>query len=404
MIHQMDVKTAFLIGDLDEEIYMEQPEGFKVKGQEHKVCKLVKSLYGLKQAPKQWHEKFNDVIQGYGFRSNEHDKCIYFKEENGGYVILCLYVDDILIFGSNLEFIEKVKVYLSNNFEMKDLGEAHIILGMKVRMTKEGIVLNQSDSIEKFLRKFNYYDCKSVSTPYDPNVHLHKNLGEPISQLKYSQIIGSLLYFTNMTRPDIFYAVGRLSRYTHNPSKSHWTTLERVLKYLRGTLSYSLCYKGFPSVLEGYSDANWITDNSEIKSTSGFVFMFGGAAITWGSKKQTIISRSTMEAEIIALDTTCTTAEWLRDLLLELRFCDIGPMELVCDNQSALHLSSNPVFHSRTKHIDVRYHFIRDHDEKKDITLENISTDKQLADIFTKPLRESRFEELKNELGLIELS
>ncbi|CAL8150043.1 unnamed protein product [Prunus armeniaca] len=252
----MDVNTAFLNGDLDEEIYMEQPEGFIVKGQEHKVCKLVKSLYGLKQAPKQWHEKFDKVILDYDFKFNGHDKCVYYKENNGEHVILCLYVDDILIFGTNLEIVNDVKSYLSRNFDMKDMGEAHVILGMKIEKTTKGISLSQSSTIEKMLKKFNHFECKPTPTPYDPNFHLKKNQGQPFSQLKYSQMIGSLLYIANKTRPDIAYVVGRLSRETHYPSKEHWNALERVFKYLRGTMDYSLCYKGFPNLVEGYSDAN----------------------------------------------------------------------------------------------------------------------------------------------------
>lgn len=225
-------------------------------------CKL--SLYGLKQAPKQWHEKFDKVILDHGFRFNEHDKCLYYKETEMGIAILCLYVDDILIFGTNLEIVEDTKSYLSMKFDMKDLGEAYVILGMKLERTSQGITLSQSNTIEKMLKKFNYYNCNPVSTPYDPSVQLKKNNGEPVSQLKYSQLIGSLLYIANKSRPDIAYAVGRLSRYTHNPSGEHWTALERVFKYLRGTLDYSLTYRGFPAVVEGYSDANWITDNQDI--------------------------------------------------------------------------------------------------------------------------------------------
>ncbi|KAM2709368.1 hypothetical protein EV2_047063 [Malus domestica] len=283
VVHQMDVKTAFLNGDLDEEIYMEQPEGFIVKGQEHKVCKLVKSLYGLKQAPKQWHEKFDKVILEYDFEINEHEKCVYYKECNGQCVILCLYVDDILLFGTSLEIVKDVKSYLSKRFDMKDLGEANIILGMKVERTQACFIINQASSIEKMLKKFNFFNCNPVSTSYEPNVCLLKNSGEPVCQFEYSQMIGSLMYIANKTRPDIAYAVGRLSRYTHNPSKEHWNALRRVFKYLRGTMDYSIHYKGFPYVVEGYSDANWITDSSEVKSTSGYVFLLGGAAISWGS-------------------------------------------------------------------------------------------------------------------------
>ncbi|KAI5350435.1 hypothetical protein L3X38_003326 [Prunus dulcis] len=173
------------------------------------------------QAPKQWHEKFDMVILDYDFKFNGHDKCVYYKENNGEHAILCLYVDDILIFGTNLEIVNYVKSYLSRNFDMKDMGEAHVILGMKIEKTTQGISLSQSSTIEKMLKKFNYFECKPTPTPYDPNVHLKKNQGEPFSQLKYSQIIDSLLYIANKTRPDIAYAVGRLNRYTHNPSKEH---------------------------------------------------------------------------------------------------------------------------------------------------------------------------------------
>ena len=158
----MDVKTAFLNGDLDEEIYMEQPEGFVVKGQEHKVCKLVKSLYGLKQAPKQWHEKFDKIILEFGFKINEHDRCVYYKKDNGECIILCLCVDDILLFGTNLEIIKNVKSYLSSKFDMKDLEEAYIILGMKLEKTTKGITLNQSGILKKMLKKFDYFNLKPV--------------------------------------------------------------------------------------------------------------------------------------------------------------------------------------------------------------------------------------------------
>ena len=235
-------------------------------------------------------------------------------------MILCLYVDDILIFGTDLEIVKEVKSYLSKKFDMKDLGEAKVILGMQIEKIGSGISLSQSNTIEKMLKKFKFYGSQPGSTPYDPHKHLKKSKGDPISQLKYSQMIGSLLYLTNKSIPYISYVVGRLSRYTQNPSNEHWTALERVFKYLRGTLYYSLYYKGFPSVVEGFSDANWITDSLDIKSTTGYIFLLGGATISWGSKKQTIIYGSTMEAELIALDTTCTKAESIKSLLLDILY------------------------------------------------------------------------------------
>ena len=175
IVHQMDVKTAFLNGELEEEIYMEQPEGFVVHGQENKVCKLDKSLYGLKQAPKQWHERFDNLMILNEFKVNESDKCIYYKYDKNICLIICLYVDDLLIFGSNIPAINSVKSLLSNNFDMKDLGEADVILGIKITRSDKGISLNQSHYVEKILRKYNYFDCKPASTPYDPSVKLFNN-------------------------------------------------------------------------------------------------------------------------------------------------------------------------------------------------------------------------------------
>ena len=204
-IHQMDVKTAFLNGDLNEEIYMEQPEGFVVPGQENKVCKLVKSLYGLKQAPKQWHEKFDKMMMSNGFKINEYDKCVYVKARPEGYVIVCLYVDDMLIIGSNDNIIKATKRMLNKQFDMKDMGVADVILGMKITRTSDGYVLSQSHYITKILDKFNENDNRPARTPVDVTLHLSKNTGESISQLQYSQIIGSLMYLMNCTRPDIAY-------------------------------------------------------------------------------------------------------------------------------------------------------------------------------------------------------
>ena len=199
IIHQMDVKTAFLNGDLEEEIYMDQPEGFVVPGQEHKVCKLENSLYGLKQAPKQWHDKFDSLIISHGFRINESDKCVYYKFIDNICTIICLYVDDLLIFGSHIDAVNKVINLFRQNFDMKDLGEADLILETKITRTNDGIALDQSHYIEKLLRKYNYFDCKPVCSPYDPSVKLFKNTGESIRQTEYASIISSLRYAVDCT-------------------------------------------------------------------------------------------------------------------------------------------------------------------------------------------------------------
>ena len=279
-IHQMDVKTAFLNGDLDEEIYMEQPEGLVAPGQEKKVCKLVKSLYGLKQAPKQWHQKFDSVVLANGFKINECDKCIYVKNTVNGYVILCLYVDDMLIIGSDDEMIKSTKAMLSTRFDMKDMGLADVILRVKILRTSDGLVPSQSHYVDKILDKFSNDDSGVARTPIDVNLHMSKNRGESVSQLEYSRVIGSLMYLMSCTRPDIAYAVSKLSRYTSNPNGDHWKGIVRVLRYLRYTRDYGLHYIRYPAILEGYSDANWISDVKNSKLTSRYVFTLAGAAIS----------------------------------------------------------------------------------------------------------------------------
>ncbi|GKC62379.1 zinc finger, CCHC-type containing protein [Tanacetum coccineum] len=256
VIHQMDVKTTFLNGDLEEEVYMKQPEGFVMPGNEHKVCKLVKSLYGLKQAPKQ---KFDGSGKG---------------------VIICLYVDDMLIFGTDQNQVDKTKKFLSSKFSMKDMGEADVILGIKIKRENKWIVITQSHYIEKILKKFNREDYSPVSTLMDLVEKLMPNTSKLVDQLEYSRAIGCLMYVMTSTRPDIAYAVGRLSRFTSNPSRQHWHAITRVFKYLKGTMNYGLSYVGYPSVLEGYSDASWINHVEDSSSTSGWVFLLGGGAIS----------------------------------------------------------------------------------------------------------------------------
>jgi hypothetical protein len=251
-----------------------------VKGEERKVCKLLKYLYGLKQAPKQCHEKFDRTLNSVGFIVNRADKYVYYCHGGGEGVILCLYVDDILIFGTNMKVIHEVKSFLSKSFDMKDLGQADVILDIKQIKNESGITLSQSHYVEKILSRFGFIDGKSSPTPYDPSAILCKNKNEPTDQLKYSQIIGSLMYLASATRPDISFAVSKLSRFMSNLGIDHWHAHERVIHYLCGTMSYVIHYSGQPAMLEGYSDANWISDVNDIKATSGYIFTFGDGAVS----------------------------------------------------------------------------------------------------------------------------
>jgi hypothetical protein len=256
LVYQMDVKTTFLNGELEEDIYMTQSDGFIVKGQEDKLCKLMKSMYGLKQAPKQWHEKFDVTLISVGFSVNEADRCVYYRHGEDQRVILCLYVDDILIFGTCHDVINEVKTFLCQSFDMKDMDEADVILNIKLIKGENVITLMQSHYVKNVLSRFGYKDSKTSSAPYDLSLVLQKNKRIGRDELRYSQIIGSLMYLASATRPDISFAVSKLSWFTSNTGDDHWRAFERVMHYLVGTMDYEIHYSGYPAVLEGYSDAN----------------------------------------------------------------------------------------------------------------------------------------------------
>ena len=386
---------------------MQQPEGFVVSGQEGKVCKLIRSLYGLKQAPKQWHEKFDNVIKLFEFMSCDSDKCLCWKNYRDSYIILCLYVDDILIFGKDSSKISETKKFLNENFEMKDLGLANVILGIKISRTSEGITLSQPHYVEKVLNKYYSSECKPVNTPYDSSLKLTKNGGDSVSQLKYSQVIGSLRYLADCTRPDIAYVVGKLSRYTHNPSGIHWHALERVLRYLKGTSEMGVHYTEFAPILEGYSDANWISDLEDIKSTSGYAFTLSGGVLSWKSTKQSIITISIMKAELVALDVARKEAEWLRELLSEIPMLEkpIPAILIHCDNQASIakiHSKNHNTKNSR--HIELRYKILRKLISTGVITVRYVKSADNLADQLTKGLSSIQIQMSSRGMGLKPLS
>jgi hypothetical protein len=387
-VHQMDVKTAFLNGDLDEEVYMEQPQGFVLPNNEKKVCKLVKSLYRLKQVPKQWYEKFDTVILSNGFKHNGANKCIYSKFTKDYGVIVCLYVDDMLIFETNMKGVYETKKYLTSMFKMKDLNEVDTILGIKVKKHSEGYALCQSHYIEKMLLKFKHLGIKEANTPFDSSIKLNDNSGRAITQLEYASAIGSMMYAMHCTIPDIAFVVCRLSRYTSNPSIDHWKAIDRVLGYLKRTINLGIFYSKFPTVLEGYSDASWITSTSDNKSTSGWVFTLGGCAISWASKKQTCISHSTMESEFIALAAAGKEAKWLRNMLLDINLWP-QPMPAIsfhCDSEATMSRAYSKVYNGKSKHISLRHEYVRQLILDGIITIVYVRSNSNLADLFTKGL------------------
>uniref|UniRef100_A0A2N9GXV4 Reverse transcriptase Ty1/copia-type domain-containing protein n=1 Tax=Fagus sylvatica TaxID=28930 RepID=A0A2N9GXV4_FAGSY len=367
---------------------MDQPEGFVLPGNEKKVYKLVKSLYGLKQAPKQWHEKFDTVILANGFKHNGADKCVYSKFTSEYGVIVCLYVDDMLIFGTNMLSVCETKKYLASVFKMKDLNEADTILGIKVKRHSEGYALCQSHYIEKVLLKYKHLNVKEVNTPFDSNYKLVENTGRAIAQLEFASAIGSMMYAMHCTRPDIAFAVNRLSRYTSNPSAEHWKAIARVLGYLKKTKDLGLYYSGYPVVLEGYSDANWVTSVGDNKSTSGWIFTLGGGAISWASKKQLCISHSTMEFEFIALALAGKEVEWLRNMLYDIELWPqpMSAISIYCDSQATMSKAYSKIYNGKSRHISLRHEYVRQLIEDGVISIVYVKSSGNLADPFTKGL------------------
>ncbi|KAG8486777.1 hypothetical protein CXB51_020123 [Gossypium anomalum] len=408
-LEQLDVKTAFLHGELEEDIYMQQPEGFTVSEKEDYVCLLKKSLYGLKQSPRQWYKRFDSFMTSHNFKRSSFDSCVYFKKNNdGSFVYLLLYVDDMLIAAKDKGEIRKVKAQLSEEFEMKDLGPAKKILGMEIlrdRKTSK-LYLSQKGYIEKLLCRFNMRSAKPVSTPLAAHFRLSSTLSpqsddeiEYMSHVPYSSAVGSLMYAMVCSRPDLSYAVSAVSRYMANPGKEHWKAVQWILRYLRGTTDVCLQFGRTEDGVIGYVDADFAGDLDRRRSLTGYVFTIGGCAISWKATLQTTVALSTTEAEYMAITEACKEAIWLKGLFSELNE-DLQISTVFCDSQSAIFLTKDQMFHERTKHIDVRYHFVRDIIARGDIVVSKISTHENPADMMTKSLPITKFEHCLDLVGV----
>ena len=402
IVHQMDVVTAFLNGELQEEIYMQQPPGYEVPGKENLVCKLKKSLYGLKQSPRCWNKSFQEFMRELGLKQSSADPCVFIQDETESMTIVAVYVDDLIVMSTSPEKLDATKKALSERFKMKDMGPLHYCLGVSVVQNAGGIWLHQKQYILSMLLRFGLVDAKPASTPADPNVRLVKDDGVS-KQLEdkalYQSMVGSLLYAAMATRPDITQAVGAVSKFCAQPTEAHLTAVKRVLRYLSGTKELALRYRKSEEPPIGYSDADWAGDHDDRHSTSGNLFMFGGGAICWSSKKQAVVALSTSEAEYISLSAAAQETAWLQKLLLDLRMSS-HPITMMEDNQGAIALAKNPIAHSRSKHIDIRFHFIREAQENGLIQIKYCPTEDMLADLLTKPLPRNTFERLRQFLGM----
>ena len=403
-IQQMDVISAYLAGELTEELYMEAPQGLFVNDQDNRVCKLQKGLYGLKQSGRLWNKKLGGVLENLGLKSIPADHSIW--RSDGGDILLAVYVDDILLFGKDMQSLQRIKDVLNTSFRMKDLGAVNTMLSLNVIRNRQArcITLDQNHYVRNLLEDYDHHDCKAVSTPadgYDGFGPCGPNDAR-INTREYQAIIGRLNWLVRGTRPDLAFVVHRLSQHCQDPGAKHWSAVKRVLRYLQHSQSLAIVYS--TGNLIGYSDADYAADSQDRRSTMGYVFMLSNGAITWASRKQRSVSTSTTEAEYVGLCAAAKEAIWLRSLLSSLRrthYSGEGATTIKGDNQSSLALIRNPEYHARSKHIDVQYHYIRELVEDQLVRVEYVATAKMIADCLTKPLKQLAFEANLKGLGLI---
>jgi hypothetical protein len=405
-VHHMDVKSAFLNGELEEEVYVAQPPGYIAGGKEHQVLRLKKALYGLRQAPRAWYAKLHDTLSSLGFARSPLEHAVYRRGNESSFLLVGVYVDDLIITGTEAADITVFKDQMQKLFKMSDLGLLSYYLGIEVTQAEGEIKLCQRSYAAKIIEMAGMSDCNSCQTPMECRLKLIKDDGSAlIDATLYRSVIGSLRYLVN-SRPDLAHAVGMVSRFMEKPSTTHWCAVKQILRYVRGTLNHGCRYKAGRGNAEllGYSDSDHAGDIGDRKSTSGQVFFVGRNLVTWSSQKQKVVATSSCEAEYVAANSATCQGVWLSRLLGEMQGKKAVMFRLLVDNKSAIALAKNPVHHDRTKHIDVKYHYIRWCVEEGLVDLLYVTTQDQLADALTKALGRVRFIELRQKLGVEEIS
>lgn len=408
-IYQMDAVSAFLQGSLDEVVFMEQAPYFQDKDSPEMVCRLNKALYGLKQSSRIWNTELDKALKEFGLKRSQHDPCVYFVAIDGTLLILAAYVDDLLVFSNNRELTNRLKDELNKKFKMKEILPVAQVLGIGITKLTDSITLNQKNYVLQILERFGMTNCRSVNTPMNSSERLSKaqapstlQEADEMKNIPYQEAVGCLMYLSCCTRPDISYAVSHLSRYSANPGKPHWLAVKHLLRYLKGTSNLGLTYYRKEDAITGYCDADYAADTDGRKSTSGFVYMASGGAISWASKRQTIVALSTCEAEYVSLSSAMQEAIWWNGFQKELGID--SEITVNCDNQSAIAIAKNGGFHPKRKHIDVRHHFVQDVlANHVGINLSYVSTQDQIADVLTKPLERLKLELFRELMGLKEM-
>jgi histone deacetylase 1/2 len=386
---------------------MYQPPGYVDKNYPNRVCRLQKSLYGLKQSPREWYSKLSSKLQSLGFVPSQADTSLFVFGKKGVTIYMLIYVDDIIITGSSQQVVSNLMKKLRESFAVKDLGDLSYFLGIEVTRTDSGIALTQAKYAADLLKPVNMHNCKDIATPMSSSERLSKTSGILLSDelaFSYRSTVGSLQYLC-LTRPDIAFAVNRVCQFLATPTDVHWSAVKRILRYVKGTLDHGLqIQRSLSTELSVYTDADWAGCPDDRRSTGGYAVFYGPNLVSWSSRKQPTVSRSSTEAEYKAIANGTAEVTWLQSVLRELGVFQAQAPTLWCDNLGATFLAANPMFHARMKHIEIDFHFVREKVAAGTLKVRFISSRDQLADIFTKALGRDMFDRLKFELCLASTS
>ncbi|GJW34282.1 putative ribonuclease H-like domain-containing protein [Tanacetum coccineum] len=391
LVYRMDVKSVFLYGTIEEEVYVCQPPGFVDPEFPEKIYKVEKALYGLHQAPRAWYETLSTYLLDNGFYRGQIDKTLFIKRLNCDILLVRVYVDDIIFGSTKKSLCDEFELIMHNRFQMSSMGELTFFLGLQVKQKEDGIFISQDKYVGEILKKFGFSSIRTASTPMETNKALTKDEdGEDVDVHLYRSMIGSLMYLTS-SRPDIMFSVCACLRFQVQPKVSHLNAVKRIFRYLKGQPKLGLWYpKDSPLTLEAFSDSDYAGASLDRKSTTGGCQFLGSRLISWQCKKQTVVANSTTEAEYIAASHCCGQVLWIQNQMLDYGF-NFMQTKIHVDNESAICVVKNPVYHSKTKHIEIRHHFIRDSYEKRLIEMVKIHTDNNVADLLTKAFDVSRF-------------